>query len=658
MSDGMDRATYIPAEQQRILDKGYHPTGAFAEFRKEEIEQSVPERFEQIVRMYPDRLAFKGGNEALTYAELDRVANCIAQAILDRRGERIEPVTLLFERGAQAIAAMLAVLKAGKFYVPLDAAYPRARLDLLLSDSQAELTLTNSDNLAVARELVQDEAQLLNVDALESAASCDSPHLSIRPDDPAYILYTSGSTGEPKGVFDNHRNLLHHIMTVTNEFHFCPDDRQTLLRSHSFNGALRDIFSSLLNGLSIHSFVIEKEGLHNLADFLIRERITIYRTVVSVFRQFAGTLSAANMFPELRLIHVGGETVYKSDVDLFKAHFSPNAIMLNGLGITEAATVSHFYIDHQTQIADSVVPIGYPVEDKQVLLLEEDRTEVADGETGEIAIKSRYLSTGYWNRPDLTREKYLTVPGSEDERIYLTGDIGRKSPDGSFVHMGRKDFQVKTRGHRIELREIELALLGSKDIKEAVVITQDDGAGDNRLVAYVAPDGKTAPGVSTIRRRLADMLPDYMMPSSIVILDALPLTRNGKVDRSALPSPGTARPDLDTRYVAPRTPVEEKLADMWKDLLEVDQVGIHDSFFELGGHSLLASQIVSRVITTFHVDLPVKALFDSPTVAEMAPIITGTQAKVADPHEIGRMLAELETLSNEQATQLLIDPKP
>ncbi|MCH7625869.1 MAG: non-ribosomal peptide synthetase [Chloroflexi bacterium] len=645
----MDR---IPASQQAIIDKCFHPTRTFVPFEREAIEQSIPDRFEQMVRMYPHRLAVKAGDEELTYDELNRAANRIAHAVLGQRGEGSEPIALLFERGVQAIAAIMGVLKAGKFYVSLDPNYPSERLGFMLDDSQSALTVTNGGNLALAKRMARGEGRVLNLDELDSSLRSDNLSAEKGPDSLAYIIYTSGSTGQPKGVFDNHRNLLHHIMSVTNEFHLGMEDRQTLLRSHGFNGALRDIFGSLLNGGSVHSFIVEEEGLDELADFLVRERITVYRSVVSLFRQFASTLTEADMFPDLRLIHVGGERVYRADIDLFKAHFSPKSIFLNGLGITETCTARHYYIDQETQITDDIVPVGYPVEDKQVLLLDDAGDEVGVGRVGEIAIKSRYLSLGYWNRPELTRARFVSAPES-GARIYLTGDLGRKLPDGCLIHLGRKDFQVKTRGHRVELVEIEKALIGEAGMREAVVVATQRDSVDTRLLAYVVPHGDDVPSVEAIRRALSDILPEYMVPSTFVVLESLPLDAGGKVDRRALPEPEKGRPNLEIEFAAPRTPVEVMLSEIWAEALDLDEVGINDSFFDLGGHSLMASHILSRAIKTFRVELPLKALFESPTVAEMAIVITEHQAKKVGRVEIHQMLSELDVLTDRQARELL-----
>jgi hypothetical protein len=269
----------------------------------------------------------------------------------------------------------------------------------------------------------------------------------------------------------------------------------------------------------------------------------------------------------------------------------------------------------------------------EILLLGDDGNEVEPNQIGEIAVRSRYLCPGYWRKPDLTRAAFLSDAESGEERTYRTGDLGLMLEDGCLFHMGRKDFQVKLRGHRIEVAEIEAALLSAGNIKEALVTLRDDGPGDQRLVAYLVPAGRPAPTVALLRRALSEKLPGYMVPSAFVIMDALPLLPNGKVDRRALPIPGRARPDLVNPFVAPRTSVEEVLASIWAEVLGLDQVGVHDNFLELGGDSLLAGRVISRVISRLRVEVRLRSLLDSPTVADMAVVITRTQNRPEELEE-------------------------
>lgn len=641
----MDDDTGLRWQQRAIRAKCVHPTGTFIEFSREEIEQSVVARFEQQVRKYPEQVAVKTRGQQLTYVELNQAANRIAHALLAQRGERQEPIALLFPKGVPLTVAILGILKAGKIYMLLDPTLPPARLSYILEDADASLIVTNHEYLALAKTLAQ-QRQWFNIDELDVSLRAENPHLSLAPDAFAYILYTSGSTGLPKGIVENHRNLLHYIMTETNDLHICAEDRLTFLASQG-----RDIFRAVLNGATVYPVDIKQEGFAGLARWLIQEEITIYNSVASAFRHFVSALTGDEQFPHLRLIKLMGETVYRKDVELYQRHFSANCIFVNWYGPNETGLLSHYLVERDTQITSSMVPVGYAVADKEVLVLGEDDKEVDFEQSGEITVRSRYLSPGYWRRPDLTRAAFLPASSGGTERLYRTGDLGIMRPDGCLMHLGRNDLQVKIRGYRVEIAEIEMALLDIDAVKEAVVVPLEDVPDHKRLVAYIVPTTPPAPTVSALRGALAAKLPDYMIPSAFVLLDTLPLIGIGKVDRRALPAPGRARPDLANPYVPPRNPIEAGVCKVWAEVLDLEQVGIYDSFLELGGHSLLATRIVSRIRDMFHIEVPLRTLLLASTVAAMAVIMVQRQAEAFDPAELARVLAEVEGLPDEQSAR-------
>ena len=636
----------LPPYQQAIRAKCVHPSGAFVEFAKTEIEQSIPARFEQMVRRYPDRVAVKTKTQTISYEELNTAANRIAHAILTAGGHAPAPVALLFEKGIPLIASILGALKAGKFYVLMDPSLPEARLAFMLADSRASLLLVTNDQRALAAALAPQGPRLLDVGALDAGRSLENPALPSGPGTLAYLAYTSGSTGQPKGVIQTHRNFLHAMRIYTNDFHICIHDRVLMLGTRS--GSL---FRGLLNGASVYPLDIQKEGLAELTNCMRQEEITMYHSVPSVFRQFVDTLTHERSFPKLRLITLLGESVSKRDVELYQKHFSLPGILVNILGTTETEDICRYFLDHDTQITDSLVPVGYTIEDKTVLMLSDEGKVVDDDEVGEIAVESPFLSFGYWQRPDLTRAAFQPTVGQKEPRVYRTGDLGIMRPDGCLVHLGRKDFQVKIRGQRVEIAEIEMALLDLETVQEAVVVAREDVPGHQRLVAYVVPARHPGPSVSVLRSALARTLPDYMIPSAFVMMSALPAVRTGKVDRRMLPAPGNARPALETPFLGPRTPVEEMLATIWAEVLELKQVGIHDDFLELGGDSLLAHQLISRVLTSFRVTLSVPTLFQAPTVADMAVVIVQHWAEEVGEEELAGLFAEVENLSSESAQQ-------
>jgi amino acid adenylation domain-containing protein len=646
--------TDIPEEQRVIRAKCIHPTGTFITFPADAIDKSITELFEKQVRACPNRIAVRTRHHVFTYDELNRAANRLANAIVGQRGRGEENIALLLEHDALQIVAILGVLKSGRIYIPLDPSYPLRRLGYMLEDSQAELLLTNQTNRSLADALAQN-VPVIDIGTLDSTSSSENLGLPRSPRSLAFILYTSGSTGVPKGFSQTHCNVVHDTRNYTNAGHFCADDRLLLVSSFSFADSVRTIYGALLNGASLYPFDIRTEGLTSLANWLTENEITIYRSVPTVFRHFASTLKSEEKFPKLRLIYLSGEPVYKKDVELYREHFSEDCIFVNRLGTGEALTFRWYFIDKKTPIKGPRVPVGYAVPDKEVVLLN-DLQQGADGSRfGEIAVKSDYISPGYWKRPDLTQAVFLPDFKGGNGRIYRTGDLGCMLPDGCLVHLGRKDFQVKVRGHRIEVAEIEMALLDYKGVKEALVVARKDEKTDMRLVAYLTLTDPTVPTHTALRQFLQEKLPNYMIPSAFVILDAIPLTPNGKVNRRALPASSRSRPGLDNPYVAPHTPVEEALAEIWAQVLGLDQVGINDNFFVLGGDSLLATQIISRVITSLRVKVPIKSLFQAPTVTDMAMVIVKSRFEKAESKEIDSMLAEVEALSDKEARRVFDD---
>jgi amino acid adenylation domain-containing protein len=612
--------------------------------------------------MYPERVAVKTDTHVATYNELNKTANRIAHAILARRRAGQGPVALLLEDDAPIIAAILGVLKAGKFYLPLYPNDPPARIAAILQDSESGLVVGNKSTCSTLNQPVSPGFRTLNVDDLDDGLSDENPGLPASSDMIAYIMYTSGSTGEPKAVLQNHRNVLQNALLYTNYLHICAADRLSLLHSYSNGASLNNLLGALLNGGTLFPFDIKKKGVAFLARYLGDEGITIYHSIPSLFRSLVDTMTGSEDCSKLRVVHLSGDAASKKDVELYKKYFSSDCILLNRLGSREAKGLFWYFIDKSTEIAGPRVPLGFPPEGTEVLLLDDDKIQVNFGAIGEIAIRSRYLSPGYCRRPDITKGAFLADVEGGDKRIYLTGDLGRQRPDGCFEHLGRKDFQVKIRGYRVEIAELESALMGLGAVKEAVVMACEGrpedpsaelGTGGKRLVAYVVPAESPAPTVSTLRRNLAEKLPEYMIPSAFVMLDAMPLTATGKVDRRALPALDPLRPDLAESYVAPQSPVEKVLAGIWAKVLSLDRVGIHDNFFDLGGNSLAAIRVLSLVIKNYQLDLTLLSLFRDPTVAEMALMIEGHRAKTLEQNNLDRILTELEALSEEDAQRVL-----
>lgn len=606
------------------------PNNPFTVFAKEEIEQTLADRFASQVIKYPDRIAVRTRTHEWTYAELSRSASQVARTIFKQLGEGEERIALLFEHDAPMIVALLGSLQAGKTYVPLDPLYPQERLEYILADSQASAIITNDKNLALARKLSGNKVQLINIDHLDSAAPlAEMP--AVSPTRLAYILYTSGSTGKPKGVMQNHRNVLHFIRVYTNNLHLHAADRLTLLSSYCFDASVMDIYGALLNGAMLCPIDIREEGLDGLEQRLAAEAITVYHSTPTVYRYFLNALPGNANLPNVRLAVLGGEEVKRTDVDLYKKHFSDDCLFVNGLGPTEATVSLQNFINKQTDVWGESVPVGFPVAETEVLLLNEAGrpSEIF----GEITIKSEHVALGYWRNSQATAAAFSsnlisTQPGISptvkegSTRTYRTGDLGRRLPDGSIKFEGRKDFQIKIRGFRVELSEIEATLAQQELVGECIVVANESATGDKRLVAYVVPRQPSSIN-GELRAFLKQKLPDYMVPSSFVVLDSLPLTASGKLNRRALPAPDQLKQSRsDTApFVAPRTQAEKLLATIWADLLETPEIGINANFFEAGGHSLMAVRLFCLIQKRFGRNLPLATLFKAPTIAQLAAIL-------------------------------------
>jgi amino acid adenylation domain-containing protein len=513
------------------------------------------------------------------------------------------------ETGSDAIVAILAALRAGKIFVALDPALPEARIRYILSDTRAALAITNRRNLTWAGSLgfQPDRTVLLEEPEYDGAFPPEAA-----PEAPAWILYTSGSTGQPKGVVQTHRNVLEYIRIYTTVLGLGPQDRLALLFSHAVNAGAHEIFSALLNGASLHFWHLRQWGVEGLGGWLAEEGITAYCSVPTVFRRFVDALEGGEEFPALRWVKLVGEPVYRNDVVRFRRHFPRSCTLINRLGMSETGTLCWHFIDHEDPVDGELTPVGRPVENHEIQLLDEAGREVPSGEVGEIVVRSPYLSPGYWNRG----------PAGD---VLRTGDLGRLRPDGLLVHVGRKDAQVKVRGYRVELVEVEAALAEAAEVGRAVVVARPDPSGETRLVAYIVPRRWPGPAAGVLRAHLAERLPEYMIPWRFVVLEALLAAPNGKVDLRALPPPSPARPHLGTPFVTPRGDVEEKLAAIWREVLGLDAVGVADNFFELGGDSLLATQMITRTRHLLHADIPIHCVFETPTIADLARRLSATR---------------------------------
>jgi amino acid adenylation domain-containing protein len=626
---------------------------SFVEFRKEEIQQSIPARFAQQVRRFPHHIAVQTRAAQITYGELDRFSNRIARVVLAKCGAKTAPIALLFEPGPSMVAAILGVLKSGRFFLPLDPASPPARTAAILKGSLVTHVLTDAKHRATTAHLALNASQVIDVDDLDPQVTDGPCDQLAQAESLACVLYTSGSAGEPKGVLHTHRNFLHSIREHTNSMGLHSEDRVSLLASYCHLAGMTSTWRALLNGGTLCVFDLRGEGWGELPRWLSAEGITIYQSVPTLFRQWAQALTGSIRFPKLRVIHLGGEPVTIHDVEFYKKYMSEDCVLVHNLGSTEVPTFRQYFINKETPIQANVVPVGYPVEEKEVILLDESGSEVGFDQVGEIVIKSRYIALGYWQKPEVTRSAFLSDPRGGDERFFRTGDLGRIRSDGCLEHLGRKDRQVKIRGIRIEPEEVEAILAKHPSVRQAVVAAYEEAPGQKELVAYVVPASDMKPSATVLREYLRGLLPAQMVPSAFVVLDQIPVTTNGKVDRVALPPPGTHVRQSEVQFVAASTFLERTIVRTWEEVLGVPGIGVLDRFLDLGGNSLKAMQIITQLQNALERVLPLESLFNIATVKEQAAAIEQHLAATTNGDESTAMIAELEAMSEEEAERQL-----
>ena len=449
MSESSKRHLTLPPEQQAIRDRCFHPSGTFVEFPIEDVETSIPARFEKIVRMYPERIAVKDQESERTYFQLNQLANNLARRL--EGAEEIDgyPLALLFENGVPLFASILGVLKAGKFFVLLNPALPTAQNYSVIKHSGARVILTDNQNIGSASQLADNGCRWINVESIEPDPSNDNLSISLSSQQLAYIAYTSGSTGEPKGVMNTHRKVLYDVALRTNGYHISNSDRLSLIAAVSSH-AINNMFFALLNGATLLPFNLKGEGLPQLARWLIRERITICRLTIQLFREFCRALTGNEAFVDMRLIQFAGDNRFLSDVTLWRRYFPSTCLLANGISSSETGYLTDFLFDHAIPLDTEAMPAGYAVNGKDILVLDDNGRNVDANQIGELAVKSSFISSGYWRRPDLTHSKFKSDANGDDRQIFLTGDFVLRLPDGALVYKGRKDSRIKLRGHNVD----------------------------------------------------------------------------------------------------------------------------------------------------------------------------------------------------------------
>jgi amino acid adenylation domain-containing protein len=655
-----ERVSQLPlltkVEQQQLLIDGHNTQVDYP------ADKCIHQLFEEQVERTPNDVAVVFEEQQLTYNELNRRANQLAHYLQSLGVKPDELVGICVERSLEMIVGLLGILKAGGAYVPLDPEYPIERLSFMLEDSQVKVLVTQAK---LVESIPEHQAQLICLDTeWEKIAQNipSNPESGVKPDNLTYIIYTSGSTGKPKGVLVNHANVVRLFAATDSWYHFNSNDVWTLFHSYAFDFSVWEMWGALLYGgrLVVVPYLITRspEAFYQL---LCQEKVTILNQTPTAFRQLIqAEESLKGSFPlsrgdrssttdndlSLRLVIFGGEALEINSLQpWFNRHGDQCPQLVNMYGITETTVHVTYRPLSMTDLDSTASVIGCPIPDLQVYLLDQYLQLVPVGVPGEMYVGGAGVTKGYLNRPELTTERFIPSPFEKDEvipptplnkggtqggaKLYKTGDLARYLPKGELEYLGRIDNQVKIRGFRIELGEIEALLASHPQIWETVVIVRDDTTGDKRLVAYIVPQSEKTITINEIRQFLKAKLPSYMVPNAFVILDALPLTANGKIDRRALP-PSESSSEPSEKYVAPRNPIEDILVNVWSEILKVEKVGINDNFFELGGHSLLATKLVAQIRDRLKIELPLRQLFNTATLAELAQGIEQLKQQTPD----------------------------
>ncbi|RPI83962.1 MAG: amino acid adenylation domain-containing protein, partial [Planctomycetaceae bacterium] len=597
-------------------------------------DKCVPELFEEQVQRTPDAVAVVCGEESLSYGELNARANRLAHQLIELGVGPERLVGVCLERSIEMVVALVATLKAGGAYLPLDPDHPPARLAQMLADGAPTIVLTTVSGCcrlpADTRRLLldaepQDTARSPGVDRNPRDEDRTSPLCVLHP---AYVIYTSGSTGTPKGVVALHQGVVR-LVREPNYADLNPATRMLLSAPLSFDAATFEVWGPLLNGGQL---VVAPPGLRTteeLGRLIEAQRLNTVWLTSALFNLMVDLSLPA--LAGVRQLLSGGDVLSTGHVGRFLQE-AEKCQLINGYGPTECTTFAACYRVPREADCTVSIPIGRPINATQLYVLDGGLEPVPVGVPGELYIAGAGLARGYLNRGGLTAERFVADPHAAHPggRMYRTGDLARWRADGNLEFLGRADQQVKLRGFRIEPGEVEAVLVQDPGVKQAVVVLREDQPGDKRLAAYIVVEpGQVAFSITGLRDRLQQKLPDYMVPSAFVVLDALPLNPNGKVDRKALPVPAVDVAERGDTSVVPSTPVEELLAGIWANVLGLERLGVHDNFFDLGGHSLLAIKLIARLREAFAVDVPVRTLFDAPTVSQLAAALAAYRAEPA-----------------------------
>lgn len=581
--------------------------------------QNIIEQFEKAVSEYPENIAVISGDLRLTYKELNNRANTLARLIRNTATGNCKNVTLLLDHNEEIISGILGVLKAGKTYIPIDSQFPLDRCKLILNNSESNILITNGTQLSLAYKLLNSaerDVSIINISDLTDETHAN-PGLHVESDQPAYVLYTSGSTGEPKGVVQSHHTVVSFMNSYIAHLDIKETDNVLLTTPYSHTVSVIDIFSMLFAGGTISVVNLKQDfNVREMFGLLNMLNVSIVHVVPTFFRYFTKYVTDKSMLEQIRLVVLGGEEVLDKDVELYKENFSDDCLFINLYGSSEVILATLNILNKDSGNDRKVVPVGYPFDEVKTLVLDENLEETDVHGIGELYVGADFLNPKYYNDPNGTNALYLKGDNEKDIPFVKMGDLVKLLPDGNIQLVGRKDNQIKINGNRVHINEIEVVLNNDDSIEQNVVVPIKNENNDISLIAYIkTPEEK--PNLEKIKEGLRQKLPAYMIPSFFVKIENIPTTPNGKVDRKGLPKISFDEL-VSNKEVSEKTELQKVILKIWQSALENEDITIHDNFFQLGGNSLVATEMVNKIFLELDVEVELSAIFDHQTVYEMA----------------------------------------
>ncbi len=601
-------------------------------FLESDINRSIADRFTHVAAQLPDLPAVKSGETAWTYSDLGRTASKVAQAIQAITATEPEPIALLVNIDAPAIAAILGVFMSGNFYSALDHNYPPAYLSGIMELLEARVLLVDRPNLELAKKLVPPGCNLI---LFEDTQTLSGEYLvkDVPSSTPAGIFFTSGSTGSPKGVIRSQQSALQRVWLDRQILDTYIADRQSLFTSFCFTSSNLDLMKALMNGCALCVYDLREHTPAELSRWLQLEAITSFHPPVAYLRHFLNNLGEDEFFPSVRVVSLGGDFLFKSDLEKARDRFPVDCEFIYQFASSEVSTITRNKITSKTHLFEHIVPVGRVAASREVSILDSEGQPVPAGEVGLIAVRSRYLATGYWKNPEETARRFLVDPVDPEVRTFISGDLGRFRPDGTLEFLGREDFMVKVRGYRVELASVEAAILSCEGVRDVVVVARSgetidpefaaetSNPGADSLVAYIEVRTAEQANPEDIRRMIAQQLPDYMLPTLYVFLDILPRLANGKVNRGALPDPiqaGSSSTKSPKIKKEPGAPSAGDILSIVRSATGAAALGEQDDFFTHGCNSLLAAQIVNSINQMYTPELPLRVFYEYPRASLLA----------------------------------------